>query len=192
MFGPLMFPSTSSSTSAGKENISNAEQKFSSCLLCNEVFLFPHEQEKCLAHIFEQHQLVIADSHLIYDVPKYLSFWKEKFKSNEDRKEFCTTILVDVKKDGVLMKDQDFFLLSDVVKEDKEIREKIKNDRLEKVLQQQIAEREDTNYSHGCLFCRQDVGPTRAEYLAHVSSQHNLQLGRPEKNCVFRQIHIHY
>ncbi|BES98453.1 Zinc finger protein [Nesidiocoris tenuis] len=184
MFGPLMFPTGSQPAAAGA--VSNAEQKFSPCFLCKDVFLFPHEQEKCLAHIFEVHQLVIADSHLVTDLPKYLAYWKEKFSANKnDIKEFCTTILVDVKKDGVLMKDQNFFLLSDVVKEDKEIREKIKQDRLETVLQQQIAERDDYTYTHGCLFCRQDVGPTRAEYLTHLSTQHNLQLGRPEKIVFF-------
>uniref|UniRef100_A0A0K8TJC2 C2H2-type domain-containing protein n=1 Tax=Lygus hesperus TaxID=30085 RepID=A0A0K8TJC2_LYGHE len=182
-FGPLEFPSSSQNTST---NVSNAEQKFSPCFLCKDVYLFPHEQEKCLAHIFEKHQLVISDSHLITDLPKYLSYWKEKFQTNNGNlNEFCTTIKVDVKKDGVLMKDQNFFLLSDVVKEDKDIREKIKQNRLEKVLQQQNEEREDNNYSHGCLFCRQDVGPSRAEFLNHLSSQHNFQLGRPEKIVFF-------
>lgn len=57
--------------------------------------------------------------------------------------------------------------------------------RQETVLQQQIAERDDYTYTHGCLFCRQDVGPTRAEYLTHLSTQHNLQLGRPEKIVFF-------
>lgn len=48
----------------------------------------------------------------------------------------------------------------------------------ENALAQQKLEREDTSYSRGCLFCRQIITPTRAEFILHLNEQHNLQLGK--------------
>lgn len=52
------------------------------------------------------------------------------------------------------------------------------------MLAQQKLEREDVKYSRGCLLCRQVIEPTRSEYVTHLSTQHNLQLGKPN-NLVF-------
>lgn len=52
------------------------------------------------------------------------------------------------------------------------------------VLQQQQFEREDETFKRGCLICRAELTGTRAAYLQHLSSAHNLQLGRAA-NLVF-------
>lgn len=88
-----------------------------------------------------------------------------------------------------------YHLLSTLMKEDREIRHKL---RLENALKVQQFERTDTNYRKNCLFCRLDfsgfsfscfrgtsrgnklfVG-TRQDFLNHLSEQHNLQLGNPQ------------
>lgn len=51
-------------------------------------------------------------------------------------------------------------------------------------IEQQKSEREDTQFSRGCLFCNTHITGTRAQYLDHLSAQHNLQLGHPH-NLVF-------
>jgi hypothetical protein len=51
-------------------------------------------------------------------------------------------------------------------------------------LTQQAIEREDKNFSRGCLMCRLHFSGCRADYLYHLSLLHNMQLGRPE-NLVF-------
>ena len=47
-----------------------------------------------------------------------------------------------------------------------------------------MKEREDNNFTKGCLFCRLQITGTRADYITHLATKHNLQLGRPQ-NLVF-------
>lgn len=76
---------------------------------------------------------------------------------------------------------QMYFLLSTLLKEDKELRHKLK---LEHVLQVQEFERTDRGYKRLCLFCKLNFEGTRADFVGHLESQHNLQLGNPQ-NLVF-------
>ncbi|CAH1395147.1 unnamed protein product [Nezara viridula] len=180
MFGPLEFSPTVKEIS---DQYGKIERYEVGCLLCSSTFNFPSEKDVCLGHIFESHKIIIADVHQIGNLKKYLEFWKQQF-SEAPITEFCSTIVADIKKDGLPLKDKEYFLLSDVHDKDKFIREKLQTELLESALDQQKSEREDTNYSHGCLFCRQIIEPTRSEYLIHLSTQHNLQLGKPE-NLVY-------
>lgn len=50
--------------------------------------------------------------------------------SNNALKEFCSTVLVDIEKDGEILKDQEYFLLSDVLPEDRQLREGLQQQRL--------------------------------------------------------------
>ncbi|XP_014249803.1 zinc finger protein 277 [Cimex lectularius] len=182
MFGPLNFPEASTSTSRGPLFYEDQE-RVAPCILCEKEFLFPGEKEQCLRHILQDHHLVIGDAESITDLPRYLEFWKHKM-SIDQVKQYCSTMLVDVKKDGVVYSDQEFFLLSDIDKDDKMIREKLRNETIEMVLEQQRFEREDRCFSRGCFMCRQIIEPTRQQYVTHLNESHNVLLGHPD-NLVF-------
>lgn len=187
MFGPLEFPPEAADNgpikSTNVDNLLPNNEGNVCCVLCDNSYDLPKEKDTLLAHIFEIHKLVIADVPLIPNLSKYLSFWKQRF-SEAPLTEFCTTVLADIKKDGVPLKGNEYYLLSDVHDEDKRLRERLQNELLESALAQQKFERDDNTYSHGCLFCRQVIEPTRSEYITHLSTQHNLQLGKPD-NLVY-------
>nr|CAD7202390.1 unnamed protein product [Timema douglasi] len=113
----------------------------------------------------------------------YLAYWRIRLASNP-LTDFCSTVLMDTKPDGTSSKDEKFYLLADILPEDRLLREGLQQKRLEWVLDKQAEERDDRSFSRGCLFCRQEFAGSRAEYINHLSQQHNLQLGRPE-NLVF-------
>lgn len=49
---------------------------------------------------------------------------------------------------------------------------------------QQAAERADTSFKRGCIFCRTEICESRTAYIKHLYQKHNLYLGKPE-NLVF-------
>lgn len=97
---------------------------------------------------------------------------------------FCTTMLLDSKPDGTKSKNEEYFLLSDVLPEDKELRLNIRQNKLESLLERQAFEREDKNYSKECLFCRFVSIGTRANYLNHLYEKHNFHIAKPD-NLIF-------
>lgn len=60
---------------------------------------------------------------------RYVSYWRTRLRNNA-LKEFCSTVLVDIEKDGEILKDQEYFLLSDVLPEDRQLREGLQQQRL--------------------------------------------------------------
>lgn len=60
---------------------------------------------------------------------RYVSYWRTRLRNNV-LKEFCSTVLVDIEKDGEILKDQEYFLLSDVLPEDRQLREGLQQQRL--------------------------------------------------------------
>lgn len=97
---------------------------------------------------------------------------------------FCTTMLLDNKPDGTKSKDEEYFLLSDVLPEDKELRQNITQEKLEKLLERHAFEREDKNYTKECLFCRYISCGTRSSYLNHLYEKHNFHIAKPD-NLIF-------
>lgn len=98
--------------------------------------------------------------------------------------EYCTTLLLDQLPDGTPSKNESYYLLSDVLPIDYEIRQTLHAKRLEKVLGRHQFERTDQTFTRGCLYCRDIVTPTRADFLEHLYVKHFLQLGKPQ-NLVF-------
>lgn len=98
--------------------------------------------------------------------------------------EYCTTMLLNQLPDGTPSKDEKYYLLSDIVAKDAQIRIKLHTKRLEAVLAQYQFEKSDTNFNRGCLYCRDELEPTRYGYLDHLFNKHFLHLGKPE-NLVF-------
>ncbi|XP_063223627.1 zinc finger protein 277 [Bacillus rossius redtenbacheri] len=183
MFGPLSFPSHSEKRPSFLLKYDFGSDEALSCIFCEENFNLPSQQNQLLSHLFSSHRLVIADVDVIANLKSYLDYWRVRFASYPI-KNFCSTVLLDVKPDGSPSPEEEYFLLSDVLPEDKLLREGLQQKRLEWVLERQAEERDDTSFCRSCLFCRLEVTPTRKDYFNHLSSKHNLQLGLPE-NLVF-------
>lgn len=80
--------------------------------------------------------------------------------------------------------DEKYYLLSDIVPKDKQIREELQKQTIENVLVRHQFERMDKNFIRGCLYCRNSLDTNRYSYVEHLFSKHFLQLGKPE-NLVF-------
>ncbi|XP_046609624.1 zinc finger protein 277 isoform X1 [Neodiprion virginianus] len=183
MFGPLNFPTCNSSKCKSQFIELDDRPQNTRCLLCEETYLLPNNQQQMLTHIFTQHRLVIGDVEKIASLKSYIHYWRVKL-SEAPLTQFCTSLLMDCTPDGKPSKNEPYFLLSDCVAEDKTVRFEIQQAKLEWVLAQQDKERADTSFKRGCMFCRTEFSGSRNSYLQHLSRKHNLQLGRPE-NLVF-------
>lgn len=104
--------------------------------------------------------------------------------SDQNLPYFCTTMLLDNKPDGSKSQDEEYFLLSDILPEDKELRSNLQQTKLEKLLERHQFEREDKNYIRECLFCRHVSNTTRADYLKHLYEKHNFHIAKPD-NLIF-------
>ena len=80
--------------------------------------------------------------------------------------------------------EQDYFFLSDVLTEDKELRMHLQWKRLENVLQIQEKERNNTSFERSCFFCRTVFQGSSAILLNHMKYDHNFSVGQPH-NLVF-------
>ncbi|KAJ8956399.1 hypothetical protein NQ318_015137 [Aromia moschata] len=155
-FGPFSFEETN------KNNfLKNVETK---CLLCEDIFNLNLSLPLFLSHIFDVHNVVIEEVCPILAKP-FQVFPLEQIVPS-----------IDMDSTGLR-----YFLLSTLLKEDKELRHKL---RLDYVLTVQEYERKDKNYVRPCLFCRLVFEGSRPGYLDHLSTQHNLQLGNPQ-NLVY-------
>jgi Zn ribbon nucleic-acid-binding protein len=89
-------------------------------------------------------------------------------------------MLLDSKPDGTKSLNEEYFLLSDVLPEDKELRSNLQQNKLENLLQRHQFEREDKNYERECLFCRFVSIGTRVNYLNHLYEKHNFHIAKPD------------
>ncbi|XP_063386576.1 zinc finger protein 277 [Cydia fagiglandana] len=178
-FGPLTLHQKSEKPTIFKDN----ETRECQCVLCEEKFTLPDAEKALLTHFFMEHRLVIADVNQIADLFEYLRYWRLRFR-DESLPYFCTTMLLDSKPDGTKSKDEQYYLLSDVLPEDKELRSNLQQTKLEKLLQRHQFEREDKNYEKECLFCRHVSKDTRAVYLNHLFEKHNFHIAKPD-NLIF-------
>ncbi|XP_050347792.1 zinc finger protein 277 [Nymphalis io] len=174
-FGPLTLHQKSE-----KQSVFKCEKPTEcACILCDEIFSLPSSEKQFLTHLFMEHRLVIADVNEIADFRSYMKYWKQRFK-DQNLPYYCTTMLLDNKPDGTKSKNEEYFLLSDVLPEDKEVRENIRQSKLEFLLERHTFEREDKNYSKECLFCRYVSNGTRASYLNHLYEKHNFHIAKPD------------
>lgn len=93
-------------------------------------------------------------------------------------------MLLDSKPDGTKSKNEEYYLLSDVLPEDKELRSNLQQTKLENLLERHQFEREDKTYVRECLFCRYISTTTRASYLNHLYEKHNFHVAKPD-NLIF-------
>ncbi|XP_059048721.1 zinc finger protein 277 [Achroia grisella] len=178
-FGPLTLHQKCDSPTIFKSD----ERTESRCVLCDEIFILPTFEKQLLTHLFMEHRLVIADVNQIADLNGYLQYWRHRFK-DQNLPYFCTTMLLDNKPDGTKSKNEEYYLLGEVLPEDKELRMNLQQTKLEKLLLRQQFERIDKNYKRECLFCRFVTATTRAAYLNHLYEKHNFHIAKPD-NLIF-------
>ncbi|KAM8713187.1 hypothetical protein ACLKA7_013490 [Drosophila subpalustris] len=150
------------------------------CLKCNKVFIFPTDRDDCLAHLYLEHRLVIADVDEIALLEDYLQYWEKEFQSHEFE-EYCTTMFLDQLPDGTYAKNEKYYLLCDILPKDFELRKRLQEQRLSAALERHQFELTDRSFSKECLFCRTVIKGLRADYLDHLFDKHFLLVGKPEK-----------
>ncbi|XP_046890311.1 zinc finger protein 277 [Hypomesus transpacificus] len=167
-------PRTSSSSSRGKEVVT--------CVLCADSCPLS-EKDRLLKHLAVEHKLVIADVKLIADFPKYVLYWRKRF-TEQPITDFCSVIKTNSK--GPVEKQEDFFLLCDVLPEDRILREQLQQNRLEEILEQQQIERDDSSFRRDCMFCNEEFTGNRSSLLNHMAREHAFSVGLPD-NIVYCQ-----
>ncbi|XP_033100480.1 zinc finger protein 277-like isoform X2 [Anneissia japonica] len=152
------------------------------CLLCPLTFNIDDDKNPLLKHLLDEHKLVIADVNLIGDLGGYIRYWQVRF-SQQPIKEFCSVIRTNCKPEDP-GEQEDFYLLSDTLTEDKELREYLQRKRLDFILHQLQKERDDVTFKRRCLFCRDKFEGNRSMLLDHLSHDHSFAIGRSD-NLVF-------
>ncbi|XP_068595642.1 zinc finger protein 277 [Brachionichthys hirsutus] len=150
------------------------------CLFCPES-VCQQQKDVLLKHLLVEHKTVVADVKLIADLPKYLLYWKGRFLE-QPVTDFCSVIKTN--SNGPIEKQEDYFLLCDVLPEDRLLRERLQQRRLEDVLEQQQAERDDSSFSHVCMFCVEEFTGNRSTLLNHMAREHSFSIGLPD-NIVY-------
>ncbi|KAG8229993.1 hypothetical protein J437_LFUL012269, partial [Ladona fulva] len=102
------------------------------CIFCDEHFGLDQEGNEIalLQHMFFQHRLVISDSQHIPSLISYCTYWKARLASNPPSEFFFG---IDVApNDYALTSDSNgsYYLLSDQLPEDRELREGLQKKRL--------------------------------------------------------------
>ncbi|XP_078454979.1 zinc finger protein 277 isoform X2 [Lampetra planeri] len=119
------------------------------CALCDHT---ETDGPGVLRHMLLHHDLVVADVKLVADLPRYLLYWKKRFKE-KPISEFCSVIRTNTQ--AAPGDQEDFHLLCDALPEDRQLRETLQQKRLTEVLEQQQRERTDCTVSRDCLFCNE-------------------------------------
>ncbi|KAK7891250.1 hypothetical protein WMY93_023213 [Mugilogobius chulae] len=96
--------------------------------------------------------------------------------------DFCSVIKTNSQ--GPAEKQEEYYLLCDVLPEDRVLREKLQQKRLEEVLEQQQKEREDETFHRTCMFCNEEFTGNRSSLLNHMAKEHSFSIGLPD-NIVY-------
>ena len=160
------------------------------CILCEKHFHLnnEHDEKTYLAHLLTLHKFVIADVQLIGDFKRYVTYWKERLQTTK-LEDVCFIIETNTGPTDLHPRES-FFLLSDNLPEEKELREKLNIYKLEKVIKQQELERSDQGYERNCLFCNELVGQNRSNIISHMSKEHNFNIGNPDNIVYFEEFYL--
>ncbi|XP_072915562.1 zinc finger protein 277 isoform X1 [Hemitrygon akajei] len=166
------------------EPTSNAVQVSTSlllpCIFCEECYP-AEEKQYLLRHMILEHTLVISDVKLIADFRRYVLYWKKRF-TEQPVTDFCSVIRTNSQRPEE--EQADYYLLCDVLPEDRVLREQLQQKRLEEVLEQQQVERNDNNFYRICMFCNEEFAGNRAALFNHMAKDHAFNVGLPD-NIVY-------
>ncbi|XP_077026382.1 zinc finger protein 277 isoform X2 [Tamandua tetradactyla] len=151
------------------------------CVFCEEHCPVA-EQDKLLKHMIIEHKMVIADVKLIADFQRYILYWKKRF-TEQPITDFCSVIRIN--STAPLEEQDNYFLLCDVLPEDRVLREELQKQKLKEILEQQQQERNDTNFHGICMFCGAEFLGNRSVLLNHMAREHAFNIGLPDNivNC---------
>ncbi|KAN0047544.1 hypothetical protein ACTA71_001926 [Dictyostelium dimigraforme] len=135
------------------------------CLLCTH---FESESRTILEHIFNQHKFVIADVNQITNLAGYLEHWKKQF-IGKPLTEFTTVVQTQTSKSEPVT---NYYLLSDILPQDQDIRRKLQTDQLNSILEQQHSERINPNFTCVCPMCPVIFKGDRSSVTTHLVEQH--------------------
>jgi len=173
--------SSAPSTTPRSQNsaaVSNQISNFQ--ILFDELKFYETKKDQLLQHLLSEHSIVLADVDKLALLSRYLAYWKDKLK---------TVPLADIaceihSQPNPSEPARKFWLMSSILPEDKELREKLVQQRLSKVIDQQQRERENDNFRKQCLFCSTSIQGTRQEILQHMFSVHYFNIGLAD-NMIF-------
>lgn len=152
------------------------------CLNCLEFFDLPKQTSDYVQHLLDKHKIVVTDIELIVDLKRYVEHWRHRFGQEPIEKVF--PLVTPAEGDPLFGKVDNYYLMSEKLPEDRQIRERLALRRLEEVLSCQQREREDRTFNRQCLFCRYRTKGNRAKLVHHLYTIHHLNLGSPD-NLVF-------
>ncbi|XP_036183181.1 zinc finger protein 277 isoform X2 [Myotis myotis] len=151
------------------------------CIFCEEHFPTA-QQDPLLKHMIIEHKLVIADVRLVADFQRYILYWRRRFRE-QPITDFCSVIRIN--STAPLEEQDSYFLLCDVLPEDRVLREELQAQRLKGILEQQQRERNDNNFHGICMFCDEEFLGNRSVLLNHMAREHAFNIGLPDNivNC---------
>ncbi|XP_074645337.1 zinc finger protein 277-like [Tubulanus polymorphus] len=173
-------------TTAVKTSVNvKTEADFCECLLCDAAYSADDKHRNdLLKHFLESHKLVIAEVPMIADFVSYIAYWKERLKCTQ-LEEICSVIKSNCGANDIGLPEK-YYLLADILPEDKSLRQNLQRKKLECVLEIQQKERENETFTHGCLFCKEHFTGNRATLFNHMALDHNFNIGKPD-NIVFAE-----
>ena len=151
------------------------------CMLCSYVeadFEIKENKNAYLCHLLMEHNLVIADVHMIANLRSYAIYWKERF-SQGPLEEFCSKIRTNCGAKDV-GKSEEFYLLCDALPEDRKLREELQLSTLKQLMLRQEFERKDNTFERMCLFCSKVFRGNRMLLFNHLTMDHNFNVGHPD------------
>uniref|UniRef100_A0A8C4R1P3 Zinc finger protein 277 n=1 Tax=Eptatretus burgeri TaxID=7764 RepID=A0A8C4R1P3_EPTBU len=135
------------------------------CLLCSEQ-VAPQDMQGLLHHMVLTHSLLIADVGLVADFPRW---------TDEPLHDFKILAVM-----AYTEEQERLWLLCNTLPEDRQLRERLQQQRLEEVLQQQQWERQDITFSRECFFCTEHFTGNRSLLLNHMAQEHAFSVGLPD------------
>ncbi|KAL7079837.1 hypothetical protein ACQ4LE_000386 [Meloidogyne hapla] len=152
------------------------------CLKCLQFFQLPEMIDSFSTHLINEHKVVIDDIDIIVDLKRYVEHWRQQFNTCKIEDVFPKII---PEEGHPLHGKVDFYYkMTEEVKEDYGLRQRLAMRRLEEALACQQREREDHTFMTQCLFCRYIAKGNRAKIIHHLYTIHHLNLGSPD-NLVF-------
>ncbi|KAM9311712.1 zinc finger protein 277 [Gastrophryne carolinensis] len=150
------------------------------CMLCDQLHK-EAEKDGLLKHMIIEHKLVIADVKLVANFRRYVLYWKKRF-AEQPITDFCSIIRTN--SEAPEDQQENYFLLCDVLPEDRVLREELQQERLRNILEQQQRERLDTSFQRLCIFCNEEFKGNRSVLFNHMNQEHSLNVGLPD-NLVY-------
>ncbi|RMC10115.1 hypothetical protein DUI87_12913 [Hirundo rustica rustica] len=144
------------------------------CIFCKECYVLA-EQNQLLKHMIIEHKLVIADVKLVADFRSYILYWKRRF-AEQPITDFCSVIRTNSK--APLEEQDNYFLLCDVLPEDRLLREQLQQKRLAKL---------NSGGPYGQIWVLIHIKDllVRSVLLNHMAREHAFNIGLPDNivNC---------